>query len=102
MAAGFKRAGFRRFQRGLMQTTRQDIRYAVRLLRRAPVFTLTAVLLLAIGIGANTTIFSIASRSHSSLIADHGPHRTLSRCIHIKLDSSFLPSSCWVLASKAA
>jgi predicted permease len=38
----------------------QDLRYAVRLLRRNPLFALTAVLSLAIGIGANTTIFTIA------------------------------------------
>jgi predicted permease len=39
----------------------QDVRYAVRLLRRNPLFALTAVLSLAIGIGANTTIFTIAN-----------------------------------------
>ena len=38
-----------------------DVRYAVRLLRRNPIFTLTAALSLAIGIGANTTIFTIAN-----------------------------------------
>src|SRR5262250_356473 len=39
----------------------QDLRYAARLLRRHPVFALTAALSLAIGIGANTTIFTIAN-----------------------------------------
>ncbi len=39
----------------------QDLRYAVRLLRRNPLFALTAVLSLAIGIGANTTIFTVAN-----------------------------------------
>ncbi len=39
----------------------QDVRYAARLLRRNPLFALTAVLSLAIGIGANTTIFTIAN-----------------------------------------
>jgi putative ABC transport system permease protein len=39
----------------------QDFRYAARLLRRNPVFALTAALSLAIGIGANTTIFTVAN-----------------------------------------
>src|SRR6185436_13671228 len=38
----------------------QDLRYAVRTLGRNPVFALTAAASLAVGIGANTTIFTIA------------------------------------------
>lgn len=38
---------------------RQDLHYTARTLRRTPAFTLTAILLLAIGIGANTAVFSI-------------------------------------------
>ena len=38
-----------------------DVRYAARLLRRNPVFAATAAVSLAIGIGANTTIFTIAN-----------------------------------------
>ncbi|PYR53265.1 MAG: hypothetical protein DMF89_00010 [Acidobacteria bacterium] len=46
----------------LLDDMRRDVGYAARMLRRNPIFALTAALSLAIGIGANTTIFTVANR----------------------------------------
>src|SRR5215475_1375728 len=43
----------------LLEDVWQDFRYSLRILRKSPVFCLTAVLTLAVGIGANTAIFTL-------------------------------------------
>ncbi len=50
-----------RDQRGIpfLETLIQDVRYALRRLRNAPAFTATTILILALGIGATTSIFTL-------------------------------------------
>ena len=44
-----------------METTLRDIRYALRMLRKSPAFTFTAIIALMLGIASSTVIFSVLS-----------------------------------------
>jgi len=61
-----------------MRTLAEDIKYGLRLLFKAPAFTAVAVLSLTLGIGANTTIFTLAKAFFLESVPVQDPARVVS------------------------
>ena len=57
----------------LVETAFRDARYGLRMLRKNPGFTVVAILTLALGIGANTAIFSLMNTVMFRLLPVHAP-----------------------------
>lgn len=57
-----------------------DVRYAWRLLLKSPVFTLSAIMVLGVGIGASTAVFSVADHILFRPLGIQDAHRVVTVC----------------------
>ena len=64
-----------------MKTVFQDIRFGIRQLIKMPGFTLTAIVSLALGIGATTAVFSVVY----AILMDPYPYKDPDRMVHMRL-----------------
>src|SRR6478672_161297 len=66
----------------------QDFRYGLRSIRNQPAFTALAVLTLALGIGAATTIFSVIQ----NVLLDPFPYKDANRVVAIRIHEATNPN----------
>src|ERR1700722_8183480 len=75
-----------------MQSLTTDLRYAVRQLINSPGFALTAVISLALGIGATTAMFSVI---YAALLNPF-PYPTADRIVRLTVNSNVSPEPWWI------
>jgi predicted permease len=80
-----------------LDEVRQDLRYAVRTLRRSPGFTAVAVLSLALGIGACTAIFSVID----ALILRTLPVRNPEELVTFRVDDGTVKADVWYYVGRS-
>ena len=68
-----------------MNSIMPDLRYALRQLRKAPTFALTAVVTLALGIGANTAIFTVFDQVLLRVLPVEKPGQLVAEDVELEL-----------------